>query len=139
MEENKVVVENNTEELIPIVIEETLPVEEEVKQDVQEVKIENTMAEVKEEKPKKKRNIFVRILNLLAFLLLTFVVFETVIAFLNFNMIRQNKEPNLFVTKTKETRGEYDYTIYDMGLYRIIRKEDLKNYEIRMLPFFLDM
>lgn len=137
MEENKVVVENNTEELIPTVEEETLPIQEEVKEEG--VQIEDTMAEVKEQKQKKKRNIFIRILNVLAFLLLLFVIFETVIAFLNFNMIRDDKEPNLFVTKTKETRGEYDYTIYDMGLYRIIRKEDLKNYEIRMLPFFLDM
>lgn len=138
MEENKVIVESNTEELNPSVQEEALPIQEE-KVEVQTVNIDNAQAEVREEKPRKKRNIFVRFLNLIAFLLLLFVVFETVIAFLNFNMIRQNQEPNLFVTKTKETRGEYDYTIYDMGLYRIIRKEDLKNYEIRMLPFFLDM
>jgi len=138
MEENKVVVDN--QEATPVIITEELPVIEEnpVQEEKPVVKINETIAQIENKRPK-KRNFFVRILNVLAFLLLLFVVFETAIAFLNFNMIRQEKEPNLFVTKTKETRGEYDYTIYDMGLYKIVRKDDLKNYEIRMLPFFLDM
>ena len=91
------------------------------------------------EKPKKKkRRVFVKIINILAFLLLLFVIFETAIAFLNFQQVRENKEPSYFVKTRVEEKDGYKYTIHDMGLYRIIRKEDNKNFEIKMLPFFLD-
>lgn len=89
---------------------------------------------------KKKKNILLRLLNVAAFLLLMFVIFETVIAFLNFNLIQKNEEPRYFVEKSFEEEGEdIDYTIWNMGLYKIVRKDTPKNYEIRLLPFFLDM
>lgn len=88
--------------------------------------------------PKKKRSILGVILSIISFLLFIFIVFETVIAFLNFNLIRNNKEPEYFVTTTKETKGENKYTIHDMGLYKIVRKDTTKNYEIRLLPFFMN-
>lgn len=90
-------------------------------------------------KKKKRRSIFAIFLNLLAVCFFLFIVFETVIAFLNFNLIKQNKEPAYFVTTTKKQSGEYKYTIHDMGLFKIIRKEDDREFEIKLLPFFLDI
>ncbi len=91
------------------------------------------------EKKKRKRSPIAIILNILATLFFLFIVFETVIAFLNFNSIKQNKEPEYFVTTESRSKDGYDYTIYKMGLYKIVRKENDKNYEIKLLPFFLDI
>lgn len=88
---------------------------------------------------KKRRNPFAIVLNLIAVLFFLFIMFETAIAFLNFSLVRQNKEPAYFVTTTKEKRGEFDYTIHDMGLFKIVRKENKKEYEVKLLPFFLDI
>lgn len=90
-------------------------------------------------KTKKRKNPIAIIFNILAFLFFLFIIFETAIAFLNFNLVRQNKEPEYFVTTKKEKRGEVDYTIHDMGLFKIVRKEDKKEFEIKLLPFFLDI
>lgn len=88
---------------------------------------------------KKEKNVFLKIMNVVATLLLLFVIFETVIAFMNFNLIQNKEEPKYFVVKTFEEEGDIDYTIWSMRLYRIIRKDTPKDYEIRLLPFFLDM
>lgn len=94
--------------------------------------------EEKKEKPKRKRSIISIVLTIISFLLFIYVAFQTVIAFLNFNMVRQDQEPTYFVTKSTDKDANYDYTIYDMGLYKIVRKEDEKRYEIKLLPFFLE-
>ena len=107
------------------------------KNDVQKIEAD-VKIEVKESKHRRKRGIISTILAILSFLLFAYIVFQTVIAFLNFNMIRQDQEPTYFVTKTKEKDETYDYTIYNMGLYKIVRKEDAKRYEIKLLPFFLE-
>ena len=117
--------------------EQELPVQE-VNQQLPTEQQENTSTQEQNKKPKKKRRVWVIILNIIAFSLLIFVAFETVIAFLNFNLIRDNEESKYFVTKSTDSKDGYDYTIYDMGLYRIVRKEDAKNYEIKLLPFFLE-
>ena len=107
----------------------------EVKDDVKEVE-----ADVKVEitEKRKKKGFFSILITILSILLFLYVAFQTVIAFLNFNMIKADKEPTYFVTKTKEKDETYDYTIYSMGLYKIVRKEDNKRYEIKLLPFFLE-
>lgn len=107
----------------------------EVKDDVKEVE-----ADVKVEitEKRKKKGFFSILITILSILLFLYVAFQTVIAFLNFNMIKEDKEPTYFVTKTKEKDETYDYTIYSMGLYKIVRKEDNKRYEIKLLPFFLE-
>ena len=87
---------------------------------------------------RKKKGFFSILITILSILLFLYVAFQTVIAFLNFNMIKEDKEPTYFVTKTKEKDETYDYTIYSMGLYKIVRKEDNKRYEIKLLPFFLE-
>ena len=107
----------------------------EVKDNVQKIEAE-VKVEIKEKK--KKKGIFSILITILSFLLFLYVGFQTVIAFLNFNMIKEDKEPTYFVTKTKEKDENYDYTIYSMGLYKIVRKEDSKRYEIKLLPFFLE-
>ena len=116
----------------------------EEKEEVTKTEIINETPQVPEEKQtkvkeKKKRRPIAIILNTLATLIFLFVIFETVIAFLNFNLIKQNKEPEYFVTTEKSSKGEYDYTTYNMGLYKIVRKENASKYEIKLLPFFLDM
>jgi len=93
--------------------------------------------EIKEEK-KKKKSILSVMLTIISILLFLFVAFQTIIAFLNFNQIRNEQEPSYFVTKSTDKDENYDYTIYDMGLYKIVRKEDEKRYEIKLLPFFLE-
>lgn len=107
----------------------------EIKDDVKEVE-----ADVKVEitEKRKKKGFFSILITILSILLFLYVAFQTVIAFLNFNMIKEDKEPTYFVTKTKEKDETYDYTIYSMGLYKIVRKEDAKRYEIKLLPFFLE-
>ncbi len=90
-------------------------------------------------KTKKKHHPFMILLNIFATLFFLFILFEVVIAFLNFSMIKQDKEPSCFATKRTETKGEFDYTIYDMGLFKIVRKEDQKEYSIKLLPFFLEI
>lgn len=90
---------------------------------------------------KRKRSVFGLLLSIVSFLAFLFIIFETVIAFLNFNLIREEKEPEYFVTssiETDENDPDTKYTIYDMGLYRIVRKDTVKNYEIKLLPFFMD-
>ena len=88
---------------------------------------------------KKKKNIFLKLMNVIATLLLLFVIFETVIAFMNFNLIQNKEEPKYFVTKSFKDEGTTDYTIWSMRLYRIVRKDTPENYEIRLLPFFLEI
>ena len=107
----------------------------EIKDDVKEVE-----ADVKVEitEKRKKKGFFSILITILSILLFLYVAFQTVIAFLNFNMIKEDKEPTYFVTKTKEKDETYDYTIYSMGLYKIVRKEDNNRYEIKLLPFFLE-
>lgn len=90
-------------------------------------------------KAKKRKNPFAIFLNIVAVLFFLFIMFETAIAFLNFNLVRQDKQPTYFVTTSKEKRGEFDYTIHDMGLFKIVRKENKKEYEVKLLPFFLDI
>ena len=60
-----------------------------------DVKVEIT------EKPKKK-GFFSILITILSILLFLYVAFQTVIAFLNFNMIKEDKEPTYFVTKTTD-------------------------------------
>lgn len=100
---------------------------------------QNTVQEVEVIVKKKRRNPFIIILNIFATLFFLFILFEVVIAFLNFNLIKQKKEPSYFATKSVETKGQFDYTIYDMGLFKIVRKEDQKEYSIKLLPFFMDI
>lgn len=107
----------------------------EVKEDDKEKELN---AKMDTSEKRKKKSIFSIIITILSFLLFLYVVFQTVIAFLNFNMIKNEKEPTYFVTKKTDTVGKYDYTIYSMGLYKIVRKEDEKRYEIKLLPFFLE-
>lgn len=107
----------------------------EVKDDVKEVE-KDVKVEITEKR--KKKGFFSILITILSILLFLYVAFQTVIAFLNFNMIKEDKEPTYFVTKTKEKDETYDYTIYSMGLYKIVRKEDNKRYEIKLLPFFLE-
>ena len=104
--------------------------------DVTQKKEADVKVEITEKR--KKKGFFSILITILSILLFLYVAFQTVIAFLNFNMIKEDKEPTYFVTKTKEKDETYDYTIYSMGLYKIVRKEDNKRYEIKLLPFFLE-
>lgn len=110
---------------------ENLEVKDDVKEVEKDVKVEIT-------EKRKKKGFFSILITILSILLFLYVAFQTVIAFLNFNMIKEDKEPTYFVTKTTDKDETYDYTIYSMGLYKIVRKEDNKRYEIKLLPFFLE-
>lgn len=109
---------------------ENIEVKENTKRIEEDTKAENSKG--------KKRGIFSIILTIISFIIFAYVVFQTIIAFLNFNMVRNDKEPTYFVTKSTDSDETYDYTIYKMGLYKIVRKEDKKRYEIKLLPFFLE-
>lgn len=136
--------EPNVEETSEIEEKEVLEMPAEFKKELKES--EEPKEEKKEQQeeqtkvpPKKRRNPIVIMLNILATLFFLFIIFETVIAFMNFNLIKQDKEPQYFVTTTKETKDGYDYTIHDMGLFKIVRKESQRDYETKLLPFFLDI
>lgn len=99
--------------------------------------------EIKEEakeirKKSKGKTIFAIIFDLLALALLLFVIFETVIGFLGFNDVREDKTPGYYIDIKEETTGSTTKTIYNFGLYKAIKTEDSKTYSYKLVPFFLD-
>ena len=118
---------------------------EEFEENVNSEQIDNEIQSVEEEqekqekpKRKKKKRIFSKIINLLALLLLLFVIVESVIGFMGFNDIRNNKEPKYYRNIYTTYEDDSEITTYDFGLYKVINTETKKQYSTKLVPFFLD-
>ena len=115
--------------------EERVKTEEEIRQEVrQELQEEQ---EKKELNGKKKRSI-VRIISSIIFILLfLFILFETIIGIIDMQKINDNKEPIWYInSKTEKSNGKTE-TIYNLGLYVIVKTNEGNKSETVLKPFFL--
>ena len=116
IEENLTTVETKEEEIVPTSIE---PVEEPKK------------------KKKKKKKIGRIISDIIIFLLFIVIVFEIVIGMVNMQRISDEKEPVWYLsTKTVETDLKNE-TIYNLGLYKIVKTDTSKKTTVSLKPFFI--
>lgn len=115
--------------------EEKVKTEEEIRQEVkQELQEEQ---EKKELNGKKKRSV-VRVISSIIFtLLFLFILFETIMGILDMQKINENKEPIWYInSKTEKSNGKTE-TIYDLGLYVIVKTNEGNKTKTMLKPFFL--
>lgn len=99
---------------------------------------EERLEKLPEKKVKKKKHFFGWIINILAFLLLIFVIVEAYLGFIGFNAVKEDKVPEYYVSvETTEDNGS-KITTYNFGLFKAQKIEDSKKYSYKLLPFFLD-
>ena len=91
-----------------------------------------------EKKIKKKKHLIGWFCNILAFLLLLFVIVESYLAFVGFNSVKEDKIPDYYIDINTVSIGDTKITTYNFGLYKAQKIEDSKKYSYKLLPFFLD-
>lgn len=110
----------------------------------EEVKIEsneenNDNIQKNEEKDKRIMKKVIRIIwNIVMWVIIIVIAFETVMGFLNMQRINEDKEPIWYIdTKIEKTDNKKE-TIYNMGLYEIKKIEENTGKRVVLKPFFIN-
>ncbi len=119
------------EEPVPHKIEHKM---EDAKEEVKEELQKEMKEEVKEKKGKRIGAIISRIFFTLLFL---FIVFETVIGVLDMQRINDNKDPVWCINIEEKNENGKKETIYNLGLYVIVKSKEGNESKITLKPFFL--
>lgn len=116
-------------------------IRDEVKQEIE--REEEIRQEVKDEYEKKdnaKRNArkVVRIIwSICMVLVFLFVVFEIAMGILNMQRMNEEKDPLWYFTTDVKKEDSKKITSYNMGLYDIVKTEDLTGTRVMLRPFFI--
>ena len=77
------------------------------------------------------------IYNIVATVVVLFVLFEGILGIINVQKLNNGEEPILCFGTSEETKGSEKITIYHMGLYNIKKSVGGKENKIELRPFFL--
>ena len=112
---------------------------EKIKEEVLEEEELEQQKEIKEEikEKRKKRKIGKIIGNIIFIILLLVVIFEAGIGIINMKKINDEKEPVWYINSKKKNTDKKDETIYNLGLYKIVRTETSKKVTVTLRPFFI--
>ena len=106
------------------------------------IKIDNNAEEkgVEEEDNTKKntRKVIRAIWSITLTLMFLFILFETVMGILNMQRLNDDKEPIWYIKTEAKTKGNEKKTIYDIGLYDIVKVEDNNGKKVLLKPFFIN-
>ena len=77
------------------------------------------------------------ITSILFSILILVVIFEAAIGIINMQRINDEKEPVWYLSTEKKDNDLKNETIYNLGLYKIIRTETSKKITVTLRPFFI--
>ncbi len=83
------------------------------------------------------KTIFKLIYNLIITVIVLVALFEAIIGFINMQKINNEEEPVWYIDKTIEEKENIKETKYNLGLYRIVKKEEEGKMNIVLKPFFI--
>ena len=115
MEENKNVEEVKT-------VEDTANLEKEVKM---------------EKKAKKKRNTGRVIFNIIVWIFFLIVIVEATIGIINMQKINNDEKPIWYISMKEKKTEDKTQTIYNLGLYKIVKTDTAKQTKTSLKPFFI--
>ena len=104
----------------------------------EQTKLELQKQEEKENESKnKRRKVGSIILRIFLVLLFLFILFETVMGVLDMQRLNDDKEPIWYISTKTEKNKNGEETIYDLGLYVIIKTTEGNETKTILRPFFL--
>ncbi len=112
---------------------------EQIKEEVlNEEELENEI-EIKRglKERRKKRKIGKIIGNTIFAILMLIVVFEAAVGVINMQRINDEKEPVWYISQQENNTDKKQQTIYNLGLYKIVKTETSKKVTITLRPFFI--
>lgn len=83
------------------------------------------------------KTIFKLIYNLIITAIVLVALFEAIIGFINMQKINNEEEPVWYIDKSIEEKDNIKETKYNLGLYRIVKKEEEGKMNIVLKPFFI--
>ena len=112
---------------------------EKIKEEVLEQEELEQQKEIKEEinERRKKRKIGKIISNIIFTILILIIVFEAATGIINMQRINDEKEPVWYISEKKNNTDKKQETIYNLGLYKIVRTETSKKVTVTLRPFFI--
>ena len=110
-----------------------------IKEEVlKEEELENEKELKKEIKERRKKfRIGKLISNIICSILILIVIFEAAMGIINMQRINDEKEPIWYLNTQKKDTELKNETIYNLGLYKIIRTETSKKVTVTLRPFFM--
>ena len=130
---------NKTEEEIREEVKAELEKEMEIKEEAKKELLEEQRKEAEEEytKNRRKNTIFRLITKVFSTIIFLFLLFEVIIGYLDMSSLNEDKEPVFYFSTKVEKTDDKEDTIYDLGLYRIIKTVDSSEKKIILKPFFM--
>lgn len=112
---------------------------EKIKEEVLNEEELESEKEIKEElkERKKKRKIGKIIGNIIFTVLMLIIVFEAAIGVINMQRINDEKEPVWYISQKENNTDKKQETIYNLGLYKIVKTETSKKVTVTLRPFFM--
>lgn len=99
--------------------------------------MENQVNDALETKEKSKKKLGKIIINIIISVLFIVIILEIIVGVVNMNRISNDQEPIWYLNeKTVETDLKTE-TIYNLGLYKIVKTDTSKRTKITLQPFFM--
>ena len=90
-----------------------------------------------ESNKKKKKKIGKIIFNIITSLLFIVIILEIIVGVVNMNRISNDEEPVWYLNKTTNETELKTETVYNLGLYKIVKTDTSKKTKITLKPFFI--
>ena len=117
-------------------VEELETSEVETKEEVEELKeIKSDVKEIKKEIKKKKVGRI--IINIILWGFFLVVILEAAVGIINMQRINDEKEPIWYLDKKVTTSNKEEKTVYNLGLYKIVKLDNAKQTKTSLKPFFV--
>ena len=135
MEENKTKTEEEIREEVRAELQKEAELKEQAKKEFEEEQKKEEMKKYKSQST--KRSIFKFFYNIIITIVVLFVLFETIMGFLDMQRLNNEKEPLWYLDVKEEKNDNEKITKYNLGLYTIKKVQDDKGIKIVLKPFFL--
>lgn len=106
-------------------------VEKEIKEPSKEEKA------VKEEPKKQKKKVGRIIIDVAIFLLFIVIILEAAIGIINMQKLNNDEKPVWYISTRTNKTDKKEQTIYNLGLYKIVKTDTAKKTTIQLKPFFI--
>ena len=105
---------------------------------IENLESDNVEIKKREEKmnKKKKRRIGKIVFDIILTILILVVIFETVIGMINMQKINNEEKPVWYLSKKVNSNNLKTETIYNLGLYKIVKTDTAKKTTTTLQPFF---
>ena len=101
------------------------------KEELEKKELEEKYNEIKK---KKKKRVITDVIITVIFLI---IILEAVIGIVNMQKLNNDEKPVWYIsTKTKKTELKTE-TIYNLGLYKIVKTDTAKRTTVQLKPFFI--